>query len=521
MKLNRHALLFLGLWLPGTAFSVAPVTQADVDAITEQLEAYVDDAMNAWDTPGLAIGIVAEDQLVYAQGFGVRQLGHEDPIDPETVFQIGSSTKAFLGLTQAMLVDDETLTWADRVIDHYPEFRLQDPWVTREFRFDDLLTQRSGLPAYTATNMTFYNYPAIDVIRSLAHVSPETSFRAEFAYQNAFHLIAGEIVAKYNDAPDWNHVLQTRIFDPLDMSSSSYTADAMKAITNRAHGHYFDRTRFIVDPLAPFPYNAGGAGNINSNIKDLSQWLRLQINQGQIDGKRLLSADVLRTTHEPRVVLTGFIRDAMALSDDDLVTYATGWANHSTPKGRVIEHGGGTIGFTSHVAFDPDRKFGVVVLNNQSVNIGGGLAIPVGKYILGLLQEREETDYAAESLSQMQAIMADMEADLKQPENALPHRPIQRYTGTYESPAMGQITIRADNDALKFTIGPDATRVELKPWSGDVFVSETTFPAYGPNPFIERRKLRFMADADDTITGFDWSDGIDASGQPPFLRKSD
>lgn len=518
MSLKKYAVVFLGLWLPGSVLSAEPVTQADVEAITTQLEAYVHDAMKEWESPGLAIGIVAEDRLVYARGFGVRQLGSEEPVDPETVFQIGSATKAFLGATQAMLVDDGKLKWTDKVIDHYPEFRLADPWVTREFQINDLLTQRSGLPAYTATNMTFYDYPALDIIRSLAYVSPEGSFRADFAYQNAFHVVAGEIVANHNEAPHWNHVLQTRIFDPLGMASSSYSAEAMQATTNRASGHRYDSTQFVVDPLAPFPYSADGAGNINSNIKDLSQWLRLQINQGQVDGQRLLSESTVRTTHQPAVVLTGFMRDAMALNDQDVVTYATGWVNHSTPEGRVIEHGGGTMGFTSHVTFDPDRRFGVVVLNNQSVNVGGGLAIPMGKYILGLLQERDENDYAANSLADLQRAMAEMDAALQKPDDATPHRELQSYAGTYESPAMGKVTIVADNDALSFTVGPKAVQVALQAWSGDVFISETTLPAYGPEPYVERRKLHFFTDADDNIAGFDWSDGVDASGQPLFLR---
>src|SRR5262249_11327128 len=154
--------------------------------------------------PGLAVGIVAGDKLVYAKGFGVRSKSGGLPVDARTVFQIGSTTKAFLAATEAIMVDRGKLRWDDRVVDLDPEFQLKDPWVTREFRVFDLLAQRSSLPALVNDILAMYDFDDVALIRSLRNVEPVSSFRTTFAYTNITHLLASRIVAKAAGAPTWN-----------------------------------------------------------------------------------------------------------------------------------------------------------------------------------------------------------------------------------------------------------------------------------------------------------------------------
>ncbi|MGE4338404.1 MAG: serine hydrolase domain-containing protein, partial [Pigmentiphaga sp.] len=340
------------------ASSHTPLRPSDVEALLPQIESTIQASMQAWEVPGLAVGIVADDQLVYAKGFGVREHGSTEAVDAETLFQIGSTTKAFLGVTEAILVDRGQLAWTDKVLDHYPEFRLADPWVTQQFEVADLLAQRSGLPPWALTSMMLYDYPRTDIIAGLRFVEPVSSFRSDFAYQNAVHLVAEKVIERVAGVESWESFFQSELLDPLGMSSSSYTDDIIEQ-PNHSSGHRNDGEGIVIDPWMPFPYNAGGAGSLNSNVEDMSRWLRFQINQGEIDGKRILSPQVLSETHLPRIALTGFVRDVFQRSEQDQLSYATGWILHSTPQGRIIEHGGATTGFTSHVSFDPDRRVGV------------------------------------------------------------------------------------------------------------------------------------------------------------------
>src|ERR1700729_2549855 len=181
---------------PAQPIAANPAMDARIQALIPDLEAYTRNAMQAFGVPGLAIGIVAGDRLVYAKGFGVRSKAGGGPVDARTVFQVGSTTKAFLAATQGIMVDRGKFRWDDRVVDLYPEFQLRDPWVTREFRVFDLLAQRSGLPPYVNDFFGVLGFDRSTLIRSLRYVEPVSSFRSTFAYTNITHILAGRIVAK-------------------------------------------------------------------------------------------------------------------------------------------------------------------------------------------------------------------------------------------------------------------------------------------------------------------------------------
>ena len=227
-----------------------------VQTLIPTLEKYVTSGMRDFDVPGAAIGVVVGDKLVYAKRFGVRAKDNRTPVDSHTVFQIGSTTKAFLATTMAIAVDRGKLRWDDRVIDLDADFQLKDLWVTREFRVFDLLAQRSGLPAYANDVMgMLYGYDENSMIRSLRHVEPTSSFRSTFTYTNITHLLAGRIIAKTEGAAHWNDVLQKELLDPLGMKSSSYSSAALNAAANGTQGHLY--TPDVVKNMGPGPIGFG------------------------------------------------------------------------------------------------------------------------------------------------------------------------------------------------------------------------------------------------------------------------
>ncbi|MGB9274834.1 MAG: serine hydrolase domain-containing protein [Terrimicrobiaceae bacterium] len=292
-----------------------------VQTLIPEFEAYIASGMKGFDVPGLAIGIVAGDKLVYAKGFGVRSKGSSVPVDTRTIFQIGSTTKAFLATTLAILVDRGKLRWDDRVVDLDPDFQLKDPWVTREFRVFDLLAQRSGLPPYVNDGLGMLGFDEAALIRSLRHVEPVSSFRSTFAYTNITHLLAGRIVAKAAGAANGDTVLQQELLDPLGMKDSSYTAAAIEAATNHAQGYRWSPEGTTEVPFTQlFPYDFGGAGDINSTIEDMARWVRLQLGNGTFEGRRIVSSENLAFTHTPKVAIS------------DKLFYALGWVIQQTPN---------------------------------------------------------------------------------------------------------------------------------------------------------------------------------------------
>jgi CubicO group peptidase (beta-lactamase class C family) len=184
-----ESLLVVALLAPAQSIATElnPTTQARVAELVPKLEAYIAAGMKAFDDPGLAIGIVVGDDLVYAKGFGVRKKGG-DPVNTRTVFQIGSTSKGFLATTMAIAVDRGLFRWDDRLVDLDSDWQLKDPWVTQEFRMFDILAQRSGLPADVNDSLSFLGFDKAALIHSLRYVEPVSSFRSTFAYTNVTHL---------------------------------------------------------------------------------------------------------------------------------------------------------------------------------------------------------------------------------------------------------------------------------------------------------------------------------------------
>ena len=429
-----------------------------VRAFLPDLEAYIARGMQAFDVPGLAIGLVADDKLVYAKGFGVRSKAGGVPVDTRTIFQIGSTTKAFLATTLAIMVDRGKLRWDDRIVDLEADFQFKDPWVTREFRVFDLLAQRSGLPPYVNDMLgMLVGLDEAALIRSLRHVEPVSSFRSTFAYTNITHLLAGRIVANAAGAADGDRVLQQELLDPLSMQDSSYTAEAIQAAANHAEGYRWTPNGTIAVPFTQlFPYDFGGAGDLNSTIEDMARWVRLQLGNGSFAGRRIVSSENLAFTRTPKVAIS------------DKVSYALGWVIQQTPNGNIVWHNGGTSGFGAYVGMVPDRAVGVIVLTNAA---NMGMPDALGLWTVDRLLGNPEADHVADRL---QAARANFETAAKlfaKPANPRPFPPLAPLVGSFSNPSMGKAAVVLEGEALVMALPATGAKLKLEPWDGEVFTA--------------------------------------------------
>jgi CubicO group peptidase (beta-lactamase class C family) len=428
-----------------------------VQALLPDLEAYVARGMQAFDVPGLALGIVAGDTLVYAKGFGVRSKAGGVPVDTRTIFQIGSTTKAFLATTLAIMVDRGTLRWDDRIVDLDADFQFKDPWVTRKFRVFDLLAQRSGLPPYVNDMLGLLGFDEATLIRSLRHVEPVSSFRATFAYTNITHLLAGRIVAQAASAADGDRVLQQELLDPLRMQDSSYTAAAIQAAANHAEGHRWTPTGTVAVPFTQlFPYDFGGAGDLNSTIEDMARWVRLQLGNGSFEGRRLVSPANLAFTRTPKVAIS------------DKVSYALGWVIQQTPNATIVWHNGGTSSFGAYIGLVPDREVGVIVLTNAA---NMGLPDALGLWTVDRLLGNPVTDHVAERLQAARATFETAAQLFAKPALPRPFPPLAPLAGGFSNPSMGKATVVLEGEALVLAFLATGAKVKLEPWDGDVFTA--------------------------------------------------
>ncbi|MGX5735175.1 serine hydrolase domain-containing protein [Bosea thiooxidans] len=510
-RILRDATLAAGLSLavlvPLRAQAAEP-DAASIEKLVPELEKQVAAGMRAFSVPGVAIGIVHDDRLIYAKGFGVRRAGETAPVTADTIFQVGSTTKAFFATTLAQAADAGKLKWSDPVAERLPEFQLADPWVSRDFRVLDLAAQRSGLTPYVNDGLTFLGFDKATLIRSL-RTAPQTGiFRSDFRYLNIPHLAGGEIVAAVNGERSWFDSLKRTLLDPLGMAATSATPEAIEAVADHATGHRLDDKPVPIPFHAAFPYAMGPAGALNSNVPDMAKWLRLQLGRGQFGGKVIVSEANLDVTWTPRAPL------------GERLSYAVGWCVLATPHGRVIWHNGGTNGFGAHVGFLPDAKTGIVILTNIDAP---GLADSLAQWFYDRVLDNPLVDNVAIGAA----------ADRKQREQArqesatLATGPLpadaQALEGSYASPLLGTATVSLNGARLQAVLERTEVRLLLDAGRDDPSLFAVRIAAegsYAPIVAITGDSpvatIRFERDPVGRVTGFRF---LDATLPHGFTRQ--
>ncbi|MHB8755603.1 MAG: serine hydrolase domain-containing protein, partial [Candidatus Acidiferrales bacterium] len=264
------------------------------------LDKFTQSAMHQWKVPGLAIGIVQGSRVVYLKGFGVRDIKTGEPVTPDTLFDIGSCTKAFTAASIGILVDRGKMRWDDRVNEYVPFFHLRDPLADENVTIRDLLTHRTGMGG---TDLLWYGSPFSleQIIRRVGYIKPTAGFRALFQYQNVMYATAGYAVGEATGGT-WENFVRQNIFEPLGMSGADFSAvDAQKA-ADHATPHLEQPNGTVntipwrnVDNIAP-------AGSINAGVRDMTKWIAMQLNDGVANGKRLISDESMMEMHTPQIV---------------------------------------------------------------------------------------------------------------------------------------------------------------------------------------------------------------------------
>jgi len=344
--------LFAGCSAPSTSV-VIPDLQDRLDLLVERLE----QQRQTQHVPGMAIAVVKDDEVILTHGFGVADIETETPVTPETIFAIGSCTKAFTSTLVGMLVDEGEMSWDDPVVQYLPYFQMNvtSDDESAEILIRDVLSHRTG---FTRMSLLFASgqIPREEILLDATKAEPYAPFRESFHYSNVMYMSAG-VAAGKAAGTDWDTLVEERIFEPLNMNDTTTSVTQVEGDENLSLGYLWDedmqayeyRPMRDVDNIAP-------AGAINSNVLDMAQWLRLQLGRGEYEGSRLISEENLCETW------TGQIGIAKSLS------YGMGWMIREWEGQTLIEHGGNVDGFSAQVAMLPDSNLGFVLLTNVSAS---------------------------------------------------------------------------------------------------------------------------------------------------------
>jgi CubicO group peptidase (beta-lactamase class C family) len=455
MKLKIFLLLIF------VVFPTFVFAQQNYSAQLAEIDAYAQKALVDWNVPGFAIGIVKDDKLIFAKGYGVRELGKPEKVDENTLFAIASNSKAFTTASLAMLVDEKKLNWDDKVTKYLPEFQMFDAY---------LVSHRSGLDTFSG-DLLWYDttYSADEVMKRIRFIKPVSSFRSRYGYQNLMFITAGKVLEKVS-GKTWGEFVKERILKPLQMERTTISVKDLKDNVASPHNESGG------GKLRPLPQgnvdNSWGACGVNSSVKELGNWLRLQLNKGKFEGKQIVSESQIWQMQQPNIFIPIGQAGAKFNPTRHFYGYGMGWFLNDYQGRKVVSHGGGLDGMISQTAMMPEENLGLVVLTNSQTPVNTIMQNKIFDVMLNISPKR---DWSAEILQRVNAgKKAEVEEDAKivaaRIQNTKPTLAISNYAGTYTSQMYGDVTISEENGKLVMRLKPSPNFVaDLEHWQNDKF----------------------------------------------------
>jgi CubicO group peptidase (beta-lactamase class C family) len=444
--------LLLGCALLASCAAQAQLAVGDFDS-------HFDAIHRRYALPGLAVGVVQGDRVIYTRTAGVLASGSEQKINNDTIFKIASNTKAMTAALLARLVDAGKLKWDDPVTKYLQQFRMHDPWVTRELQVRDLLIHNSGFGA-GAGDLMLWPEPNLftrdDVLRGLGYLKPKYSFRSRYAYDNTLYIVAGEVAAAAGGAP-YDVLVRREIFEPLGMKRCQVGEWRRDAVGNVAQPHMRRGERNVViradgEVIPDIPMAA--AGGIRCSLDDMLAWIRMWLDperSGLVDGKPWLSKaqrDAVWTAHMP-MPLTPRMRD---WDGSHFSAYGYGWRLTDVDGTSKVSHTGTLAGMYSAVVLLPEKNAGFVILINGDADeartvltqvlvkhfTAPGGKHTVAKYADLLAKERQDKAEKDDPVMAARARLATTPGEL------------DGQLGRYRDPWFGEVAICAQGQGVRF-----------------------------------------------------------------------
>ena len=478
--------------VPARAVTTAatPAAKPSLDGLDE----FIAQTMKDWKVPGLAIAVVQGDQVTLLKGYGYRDMEKQLPVTPNTLFAIGSITKSFTVTTLGMLMDEGKVDWDTPVREYLPSFKLHEQSLTEQMTIRDLITHRSGLPRH---DLVWYSsdFPREEILRRLQYLEPSKPLRSTFQYNNIMFMAAGHIAGQLNGS-SWEDAVTQRIFKPLEMTGTNFSE--METQNSADFGQPYRKGRDLKAELKRIPFDAqcpnrcamGPAGEINSNVADMSRYLLFHMNHGKVAGKQLLSENNSVQMQTPQMVIPG----APAYKETGEGSYGMGFFLSSYRGHKEVEHGGNIDGFSANLAFLPGDRIGVVVLTNLD---GNPVPAIVTRSVFDRLLGLDQVPWSKRLLvAEAGGKNAEQEAKTKgyttRKTGTHPSHDAKEYVGDYSNPGYGTVTIEPSGESFKLTLNK-ITR-PLEHYHYDQF----QVPADPLDPF-QKTRVSFLTGADGDI----------------------
>ncbi|MFT4611144.1 MAG: CubicO group peptidase (beta-lactamase class C family) [Glaciecola sp.] len=424
------------------------------DKRLKNIEKELNKILKTTNTAGFAVAVVEGEKIIYSKGFGYRDYEKKTSVDANTLFAIGSSTKAFTSSILGLLRADDKLSFDDSPRQYIPELEFYNDNMNNNIIIKDLMRHSTGLGRHDGSWYYFPSHNKDSLLMRMKYQEPFTGIRQQWYYNN-FGFLAQGVIAERITGKSWEDNLKDYFFTPLEMTNTNATIAEMKSSSNASIGYevkdevikkmdYYD-----IAGMSP-------AGSINSSVNDMSKWLMTWINDGKYNDKEIIPESYINEAISSQMVVGGNTPDD-TFPDIHFSNYGYGWFLKSYKGHYRVEHGGNIDGFSANVAFFPSDNIGIVVLVNQN---GSSVPTLVRNTIADRMIGVELTDWIGryeENIEKGKKAEAEIKEDseISNVKNTKPSHISLDYTGSYSHDGYGTFEITSKNDSLFGTINND------------------------------------------------------------------
>jgi CubicO group peptidase (beta-lactamase class C family) len=461
--------------------------------VKDSLDTYVTRALTDWEIPGIGVCIIKNGKVVLMKGYGVRDYDTKEKVDENTLFMIGSNSKAFTATALAMLDSDKKLSLDDNVTKWIPEFKLDNRAAGEQAIIRDLLCHRIGFRTFQG-DFTYWtsNLTREEVIEKMSHIKATYPFRTNYGYTNAAFLTAGQIIPKATGM-QWEDFIKARIFDPLEMKNTLALSKDFSNASNKCSPYTKAEGKLVKIPFCLID-NLGPAGSIGSSINDMSHWVMMQLDNGKYNGRQVVPSYAITQSRTPHSILGDAGR--ALFNEGHFSLYGLGWFLQEYCGRKIVAHTGGVNGFVTSVTLVPEEKLGIIVFTNTDQNsFYEALKWEVMDAYFGKPYRNYSSIYLASYRMQFNA---EQKKDKQLKDSAALHLkselPLQSYTGNYFNDVYGNMSVVFENGELKmkFSHHPDMY-AKLESLGGNRFYATFTDPEFSKAVFpfhIENGKVK-------------------------------
>ena len=442
--------------------SFSMVAQPDMvdlkDPRLDGLDKELEEALSELSPVGFSVAVVEKDQVIYSKGFGFRDLEAKKPADANTLYAIGSSSKAFTSALLGQLEADEEVDLDESPITYLPSLRFHNASMNELITIRDLMCHRSGLPRH---DLAWYFWPSTsqeELMAQIEYMEPTAPVRSIWQYNNFGFMIQGAIAAEKLDLT-WGEAIDQYLFTPLGMERSNTSIEALEADDNASLA-YKTNPEGKNTLMDYYHINAmGPAGAINSSVNEMSKWVQTWIYGGKFGEEEVIPAAYTQEAMSPQMVIAGGFPSTKH-PDMFLRAYGFGWFLRSYRGHYQVEHGGNIDGFSANVALYPTDSLGIIVLANQN-----GSAIPglVRNLVADRMLELEPAGWLeeiAEQMDQMREASEEIQEQQEEKEGVPMAHKLEDFVGEFMHPAYGSLEVIQSGDSLFIQV--DDSRFHLK-----------------------------------------------------------